>query len=203
MTSNQIKIGVSVVLLLLSAFLIWRHFAPSEGAQVVQHYVGTVAGTEALNYLGEDARVVLIGFEGDRPVMKKLMKGFGDTLEAGGGEVIGHAYYDPTGPDGRITEAPIPPEFFRETFRNNREADAFVSFIGPPPVVLLRKMGEKRPPLIVVGDRSQRLPMLVNKGLIDLGIGSRRIVAQHTQEPAATYLEWFDRYYEVYRKPGS
>ena len=203
MTSNQIKIGVSVVLILLSATLIRRHFTPPEGAKKVQHYVGTVAGAQALDFLGDQSRVVLIGFEGERPVMEKLMQGFGDTLTEGGGEVIGHANYDPAGPDGLITEGPIPPEFFRQTFRAHPDADAFVSFIGPPPVIMLRKMGERRPTLIVIGDRNQRLPGLVNKGLVDLGIGSRRVIPQHTREPATTYQEWFDRYYEVYRKTGS
>lgn len=204
MSKSSIISIVLLVFIVLAVGNIFRTCKPEGSTLDVQNFggLGGYAARQIHEFLGPKKRVVLILFDDSAAtIYGKDQYALTEQLKAYEYKILAEETI-PAGPlfsNPRATHQGILPlESYQQVASRHPDADAIISFVGPPVVSSETMPSGGRPPLIVantVAERSTRT--LVQNGFVTMAILSRKDAAATPMEMGYGDSAQYANFYEV------
>lgn len=201
--NNLLKVGLSLVVIVLSIFILFRGLRPPTGSTENHVYAGARVGRELARLRGDaGGKVLVIGFSGERRVMNQQIEGFlAEIGRSAALQVVGRENIDPDAlGEGVIMEGGgVPPSALADCLVGHADADIVVSFVGLPDLrqPRLAERMAKGMKLVILNASAPDLADLVSQGRIYLAVVNRNPdMSQFTKKPASPEA-WFDRFFEL------
>jgi|GEM_PF-3451331 len=201
--NSTLKIGLLSALILVCGIFVLSRLRTKPGAAKPRfEHVGITVGELAAKELSAGDSVLILGRDGDRPLLAAQMKGFEEALgERIQADVTSAFLAVPAGVDMMdympvgVTDAE-----FDELLEPHGKPDMVVSFLGAPAFgkKTVKRWRAHKPTFIVVGATKQDVQQSLEAGLIDLAFVFRGGGAGLAKKGSST-AEWVDAYYQVLR----
>ena len=196
---------LALVIVAALAVLRWQ-LRPPAGSATNHEYAGRTVAAELARLCGDrPARVLAIGFAGERRTLNQQIAGFQAALrEHPQLTWLGREDLQPSDFGGQLEGGGFPAAPFLAALERHRDADWVVSFVGLPDARDARTLARFRtgPRLAVVNGNAADLADLVQQGVLALAVVHKPVDMANLPGPPRDPSDWFSRFFQIVAVPS-